>query len=129
MPSPNPRDANGDIFLNGVAGTSASNVWAVGGYTNGHRGNSLIEHWNGRSWKIVASGSPGTSDLLNSVTASSARNAWAVGDYTHGKQTTLILHWNGRAWTRVASPAPGAVSDLGSVAATGGRLTNWPMTA
>jgi hypothetical protein len=119
VPSPNPQDAKGDIFLNGVAGTSASNVWAVGGYTNGHRFKSLIEHWNGRSWKIVASPSPGTSDFLNSVTASSARSAWAVGDYTHGRQTSMILHWNGRVWSRVASPSPGAVSGFAGVAATG----------
>jgi hypothetical protein len=119
VPSPNPRNVTGDLSLDGVAGTSASNVWAVGAYTSGHRLKTLIEHWNGRSWKLVASPSPGSSNLLISVTATSARNAWAVGNYTHGKQTTLILHWNGRAWSRVASPSPGAVSGLAGVAATG----------
>jgi hypothetical protein len=119
VPSPNPRNVTGDIFLNGVAGTSASNVWAVGSYTSGHRLKTLVEHWNGRSWKLVASPSPGSSNLLISVTATSAHNAWAVGNYTRGKQTTLILHWNGRAWTKIASPSPGAVSGLGGVAATG----------
>jgi hypothetical protein len=119
VPSPNPRNVTGDLSLDGVAGTSASNVWAVGSYTSGHRLKTLIEHWNGRSWKLGASPSPGSSNLLISVTATSARNAWAVGNYTHGKHTTLILHWNGRAWSRVASPSPGAVSALGGVAATG----------
>jgi hypothetical protein len=117
--SPNPRNVSGEIFLSGVVGTSASNVWAVGSYVSGHQLKTLIEHWNGRSWKIVASPSPGSSDLLNGVTATSATNAWAVGDYTHGKQTTLILHWNGRAWSKVASPSPGAVSGFADVTATG----------
>ena len=39
-------------FLNGVAATSARNVWAVGG-TNG--GKTLIVHWNGSAWRRVPS--------------------------------------------------------------------------
>jgi hypothetical protein len=120
VPSPNPRNATGDISLDGVDATAASNVWAVGSYTSGHQLKTLVEHWNGRSWNIVASPSPGSSNILDSVTAASARSAWAVGVYnSHGKQKTLIEHWNGRAWAKVASPSPGAVSGLSGVAATG----------
>jgi hypothetical protein len=39
-----------DGFLNGVAATSARNVWAVGG--NG-AGRNLILHWDGTAWKRV----------------------------------------------------------------------------
>jgi len=117
--SANPRNSTGDTVLNAVAGTSASNVWAVGSYASG-KNKTLIEHWNGRSWKIVASPSPGSANFLNSVTATSAHNAWAVGLYnSNGKQKTLILHWNGRAWSRVASPSPDGGSELTGVAATG----------
>jgi hypothetical protein len=118
--SPNPRDLNGDIILDGVAGTSASNVWAVGAYASGGRLKTLVEHWNGRAWKIVASPSAGSFSALSAVTAASAHDAWAVGDsISQSKRKTLIEHWNGRAWSRVASPNPGAVSELASVAATG----------
>jgi hypothetical protein len=80
----------------------------------------LIEHWNGRAWKVVASPSPGSSNFLNSVTVTSASNAWAVGFYEkNGKQKTLILHWNGRSWARAASPSPGDSSELSGVTATG----------
>jgi len=119
LPSPNPPKVSGDISLFGVAGTSASNVWAVGEYASAGHYKTLIEHWNGRAWKLMTSPDPGSNNSLLSVTAPSARNAWAVGAYTSGKQKTLILHWNGRAWSRVPSPSPGQVSALGSVVATG----------
>jgi len=119
VPSPNPRDLNGDIILDGVAATSASNVWAVGAYAGGGRLKTLVEHWNGRVWKIVPSPSAGSFSALASVTTASARNAWAVGDsISQSKRKTLILHWNGRAWNRVASPSPGGSSELLGVAAT-----------
>ena len=103
-----------------MAGTSASNVWAVGTYAAGGHYKTLIEHWNGRSWNLVASPNPGTGNNLLSVSATSARSAWAVGTYvTNSKQKTLILRWNGRAWNRVPSPSPGQASALDGVAAAG----------
>ena len=120
LPSPNPRDLNGDIVLDGVAGTSASNVWAVGTYAGGGRLKTLVEHWNGRGWKLVASPSAGGFSALSSVTAASAGNVWAVGvSISQNTRKTLIEHWNGRAWSRVASPNPGTVSELAGVAITG----------
>lgn len=120
VPSPNPRDLNGDIILVGLTGSSASNVWAVGAYAGGGRLKTLVEHWNGRAWKLVASPSPGGFSALSSVTAASAHSAWAVGDsISQNKRKTLIEHWNGRAWSRVASPSPGGSSELAGVAATG----------
>jgi hypothetical protein len=98
-----------------VSGTSPGNVWAVG-----YRGptvsgsTTLIEHWNGTSWRVVPSPSPGTGkgreNLLFGVTAVSAADAWAVGYYASGSdpfdQTShaLIEHWNGTRWTQVTCP-------------------------
>jgi hypothetical protein len=110
-------------FLSGVAAVSASNAWAVGGYTSGTGYQTLILHWNGTAWKKVASPSPSPSgdSVLSGVAAVSARNAWAVGHYyspTAAADKTLILHWNGTAWTKVASPSPGTESnDLNGVTA------------
>src|SRR5262249_58077463 len=107
-------------FLEAVAAVSPSSAWAVGGYSNGSEQKTLIEHFNGRSWKQVPSPSPGgTHDsYLFGVTALSSSNAWAVGGYVLGTtEQTLIEHWNGRAWKRVASPNPGGstqINDLGS---------------
>src|SRR5215469_3172701 len=120
--SPSPGGTHSS-FLNGVADVSSSSAWAVGGYSNGAEQKTLIEHWNGRSWKQVPSPSPGGAhdSYLFGVTALSASNAWAVGGYVNGTaEQTLIEHWNGRSWRRVASPNPGGaarVNDLESVTA------------
>jgi hypothetical protein len=67
--------------LNEVAAASASNAWAVGvRWTAGEVARTLIEHWNGSSWTIVASPNIGTvQDQLVAVAATSSTNAWAVG--------------------------------------------------
>jgi hypothetical protein len=48
--SPDPK---GGGALNGVSAASASDVWAVGGTA---ARNALIEHWDGKGWKLVPSG-------------------------------------------------------------------------
>ena len=104
--------------LSAVAATSASDAWAVGGYSTSTVGRALIEHWNGTQWCRVPIPEPGKSDGLTGVAATSATDAWAVGDY--GTFKTLILHWNGTAWTKVPSPNPSSVgiNQLVAVAAT-----------
>jgi hypothetical protein len=62
-----------------VAAVSATDVWAVGGYFDetapGLR--TLVEHWNGAVWEVVASANvPPSDNRLNAVTALAARQ-WA----------------------------------------------------
>ena len=82
-------DGGGSLW--GVRAVGPTNVWAVGGRPSG----SLIEHFDGDSWSVVAS--PGRATLYG-VAASSSSNAWAVGG------GGLILHWDGSKWTRASSP-------------------------
>src|SRR5260370_6162130 len=49
----------GTMDLNAVKATSASNAWAVGESASHGMFKTLIEHWNGRAWKVQASPSPG----------------------------------------------------------------------
>jgi hypothetical protein len=88
---------------------SASNGWAVG-FSNGNKAQTVTEHWNGRTWKVVPSPDPGGSSAYNAlsgVTAVSSSNVWAVGTYVKGSALlTLIEHWNGTAWQAVPSPNP-----------------------
>jgi hypothetical protein len=111
--SPNPAGANeNDLF--GVTAVSSTNVWAVGRYVTATGvTRTLVLHWNGFSWKRVASPDPETSaDSVNelmAVHALSPGNIWAVGDFSDGGGgpfRDLIEHWNGTAWKHVASPAP-----------------------
>lgn len=114
-----------DIQLNGVAAASSSSAWAVGFYDTGAGlARTVIEHWNGRAWKIQAGPNPGSySDFLQAVYATSPTDVWAVGDYADSLASdhTLIEHWNGRKWTHVPSPnpgTPGSPAQLNGVAAT-----------
>ena len=107
----NPPPSPGSDFnlLQGVTVLSACNAWAVG--FQGDSGTdlkTLIEHWNGTSWRVVASPDPSSREnILASVAATSPTNIWAVGFYFDGAgDKTLIVRWNGHAWKKVSSPNP-----------------------
>src|SRR5262249_19259213 len=110
VPSPNPGSVNNDLF--GVAAASATSAWAVGFYSGSTGANrTLIERWNGKTWKQVPSPNPGASvRRLTSVAATSATNAWAVGFYSSGtgRDPPLVGRWNGEHAEQVTSPNHGA---------------------
>src|SRR6266568_4103330 len=64
MPSPNV--GKGDNRLSGVTVELSGNAWALGEYFNRVLGNfqTLIEHWDGRSWQVVPSLNVGSGDSL-----------------------------------------------------------------
>jgi hypothetical protein len=106
-----PNQDLSDNFLQGVAVVSPTDVWAVGiGIESAtSTWHTLIEHWNGVSWSIVASPNQGPDNSqLYGVAALSASDVWAVG-YHNSTSTaaTLVEHWNGTSWSIVASPNPG----------------------
>ena len=104
--------------LRGVAATSATNAWTVGGYGSVSSAKTLIARWNGTAWTRVPSPTPAGGGELSGVAATSASSAWAVGCTScfTSSPKTLILHWNGKTWTRVPSPSP--AGSLSGVAAT-----------
>jgi hypothetical protein len=116
-----PNVGRGDNYFLGVAATSACNAWAVGDYLNSKRtvSRTLIEHWNGKAWKVQASPNPSKIDSeLYGVAATSAKNAWAVGiDCSKSACRTLVEHWNGKAWKAQASPSPSPGSQLRAITA------------
>ena len=107
-----PNVAASDNGFNGIAAVSANDIWAVGSYiTSGSPNQTLIEHWDGSAWSIVASPNVASSyNFLDGVAAISTIDVWAVG-YAQNSSTfftqTLIEHWDGSAWTIVPSPNPG----------------------
>jgi hypothetical protein len=119
VPSPSRTPQGLSDFLNSVAIGPGNAVWAVGTISCGcGPGTSLIERWNGRSWRVVPSPTVGGSPDLASVISVSARDAWAVGTTGSGDgpTKTAILHWNGQAWKRVASPNPDPSDSLAGLA-------------
>lgn len=106
-----------DNYLEGVTAVSgnANDIWAVGKYYNPgtpHGYHTLVEHWDGSSWKVVKSPDPGGmggNPILYAVAAVSASDVWAVG-YSinpNAAYLTLIVHWDGSNWSVVPSPNPG----------------------
>jgi hypothetical protein len=95
---------------------SARDVWAVG-YVSPERFSlqqSLIEHWNGRRWKVFSAPEIEQWDTLDGVSAVTAKDVWAIGNAYEGN---FALHWGGRAWRRVPMPRVGWVSAVEAVAA------------
>jgi hypothetical protein len=107
----------------------------VGDYWQGAAQATLIEHWNGTAWSIVASPNGPGSNFLESVAVVSATDVWAVGTTNPCPQPPalaaskpgnalarkyptiravectdrahpLIEHWNGTAWSMVPNPSP-----------------------
>lgn len=105
--------------LNAVDAISSSNVWAVG-YTaisTNLGSQSLVEHWDGRSWTVVPSPngvSPlfGFYNFLNAVSGTAANDVWAVGwnGAVENQHRATIQHWNGTAWSLVPAPVIGNTS-------------------
>ncbi len=113
----NPNPGSGFNYLNGVDAISPTNVWAVGeqitkGYT---QDDTLIEHWDGTQWSVIASPNSGAEEnALDSVAAVSATDIWAVGNYfnTTDHNQTLTEHWDGTSWNVVSSPTIGAFANF-----------------
>jgi len=107
---PSPDRPSGGSFLNAVVTLSASDAWAVGlSRSLGGPARTLIMHWDGRRWAIMASPNAGSGDnLLVSVAAASAGDAWAVGYRdARGVYRSLVEHWDGDRWTVVRLPRLG----------------------
>ncbi|MBX3215812.1 MAG: hypothetical protein KF850_27485 [Labilithrix sp.] len=85
-------DSAATVILRGVWGSSASDVWTVGG-------SGTIRHFgkDATAWAVVEA--PTTANL-NAVWGSGPNDVWVVGD--HG----TILHWDGKAWTESVAALP-----------------------
>jgi hypothetical protein len=84
-------------------------VWAVGDQSDGHSGQALILHWEGKAWTATAMNYPGQFYAgLRSIDGTSPDDLWAVGDIAKvapdGQAKTLIVHWDGHGWYRIPSP-------------------------
>lgn len=86
-----------DHWLFGVAATSSTNVWAVGGRRNAERNMTLtlIEHWNGSTWVDLHGPNSPFGGELAAVTAvpGHPNDLWAVG--TGNLAHPFILHHPG----------------------------------
>ena len=109
--------------LGDVVALATDDVWAVGSFGQGAPSRTLIEHWDGTAWSVVASPNKGPfPNSLAAIDAVAPDDIWAVGTWFTKAfvDRTLILHWDGASWTRVTSPnagSPGAANDVVGISA------------
>jgi hypothetical protein len=115
-----PNVGAGANQFNAAAALAPNNIWAVGFSTPvappaEAATLTLIEHYDGTSWSVVASPNVGPNSIYQSnrlfgITAVSANDIYAFGSYFasdgSGHQKTLLEHWNGTSWTIAPSPNP-----------------------
>ena len=114
IPSPNKTGPNGIVYsqaLNSAVAFGPNDVWAAGYYRVGNTEHTLVEHWDGTQWSIIASPDGPTGDgLLRGTSGSSSTDIWAVGEYQKTDFNVmakgLTLHWNGTAWSVIVPPNP-----------------------
>jgi hypothetical protein len=106
--TPNPPGA--DAYLNAVAASGPSDVWAVGIAIDDAGYRSLVEHWNGSAWSLVPAATF-NNVTLNGVVALAPDDVWAVG--------SLLEHWDGAAWTTFSIGASNFFRDLSAQGSAG----------
>jgi hypothetical protein len=89
-----------DGTLQGISGTSSSDLWVVGQLLK-----PRILHWNGAWWHETPQEDP-TNDGLFDVEAIAPDDAWAVG-YQNSSIDPLAMHWDGQRWVVISTPSPG----------------------
>jgi hypothetical protein len=108
VPSPNVGTIGNSLFS--VSGVYADNVWAVGAYSlNNQTGTlqTLIEHWDGNAWNVVASPNQGAADNILYGIAYGFGDEWSVGSYSDGiNGRTLTLQYNDPCITPTPTPEP-----------------------
>ena len=115
--SPNIGTAGNELL--GVSCASATSCVAVGYFTDAVGVvRTLVETWDGASWSVTASPSPGPSNaVLNGVSCASATTCVAVGYSVafDGSNRTLVETSQGTVWTVTPVPSPGPSAMLSGV--------------
>jgi hypothetical protein len=100
-------------FLFGASADATNDAWAAGFHGSDNIGTSAM-HWDGTTWKSVATPNVGEgTNKLNAVLALAPNNVWAVGFSTpaappkRAATLTLIEHFDGTSWAVVPSPNVG----------------------
>ena len=93
--------ATGSTALIGVDARTPSDVWAVGSSRNADGTQPYVAHFDGVSWRRVATPTFAGGGELTDVVALSPTTVVAVGQSNYAP---LVMRWNGTSWTREATP-------------------------
>ena len=106
--TPDQGTATSANVLESVSCVSAASCVAVGNAQDATQGYlTLVEHWNGRAWALVASPSAGTTSAdneLDSVSCATPNSCMAVGS---ADAVAIAEHWDGAKWSLTVLGAGG----------------------
>jgi hypothetical protein len=104
--------------LTGVVALSATDAWAVGNYSDRKGTHLLIAHWDGTSWKAVAS--PDELAFMGNVAAVGPNDVRAVSRSAAEESVNqgIVEQWDGTQWSVVQLPKPQGATDSATVAIT-----------
>ena len=124
----------GTASLNAVAGSSATDVWAVGSYQANVKSTadlppaaqSLVEHWDGSQWSVASApdavlpekmdnGSNAAEDALNAISSAGGGGFWAVG--AASPAGALVMQRHTTDWQLMSPPELGSNATVGAVVA------------
>jgi len=135
VPTPNPVHGGNltQNVLTSVVAAGPNDVTAVGFTLANLTELTMVQHWDGSSWKVVSSpnmsNTAGSFNTLRGVTAVNRGDLYAVGFFanstTRGQQVRLLLHFNGTAWSIVSSPGKATAQQLNGVFARLGDGDVW----
>jgi hypothetical protein len=99
-----------------VSELPSGETWAVGYYVDAHYSqHTLTEHFDGTTWTVVPSPSPGArQNILYGVAALSSSDVWAVGgsEDAGGTWHALAEHWDGDKWRIVPAVDAGSTGNV-----------------
>ena len=128
---PSPKVGAPSAVLHAATAISTNDVWAIGTSSTSENtyGQSLIEHWDGRQWRIVTNPNSTTEETFDAITTIAANNIWATGISINPSKTdkieSLLLHWDGRQWHTVSSPNRGDTTVLADIENIPGSSSAW----
>jgi hypothetical protein len=109
-----------DNSLGAVAGSSPTDVWAVGNYlpdaknSNQDATLTFAEHFNGMKWTVSRPPSPGVNFASLYGVAATGGQAWAVGMDLNAafEDRALVEHFAAGAWHVASVKQPGTMRDM-----------------
>jgi hypothetical protein len=112
--------ATGSTALTGVDARTPSDVWAVGSSRSADVAQPYVTHFDGISWRQVATPTLTGGGELTDVVALSPSAVVAVG---RSNGAPLVLRWDGTSWTRETTP--GSANPYLTGAAAAGPNAVW----
>jgi hypothetical protein len=103
-----------------VSAVSADDVWAAGTVDAGQPfpGQTLVLHWDGAAWSVVASPSPSSGDIVTGIAGFSPSEAWMVGTFFPDAFTSkgLTEHFTSSGVQKVAIAGQTSLDGVAGVA-------------